>query len=183
MRAFGLKHTARELAAAERACRCCRGPACWRRGSGAAAEAATHRLSGHAQEHRGRRRHRHAALSASADELVEAFASRSSGWRAPIQGAGIFLEKYVEQARHIEVQIFGDGRGNVVALGERDCSVQRRNQKVDRGDARARLDAASQRRRSAGHRRAAGRGGRLPLGRHGRIRLRHRAAASSTSWR
>lgn len=44
--------------------------------------------------------------------------------------AGIFLEKYIEQARHIEVQIFGDGAGNVVALGERDCSMQRRNQKV-----------------------------------------------------
>jgi urea carboxylase len=44
--------------------------------------------------------------------------------------AGLFLEKYVENARHIEVQIFGDGRGEVVALGERDCSMQRRNQKV-----------------------------------------------------
>ncbi len=44
--------------------------------------------------------------------------------------AGVFLEKFVETARHIEVQIFGDGRGNVVALGERDCSAQRRNQKV-----------------------------------------------------
>ncbi|MGH8762455.1 MAG: urea carboxylase [Nitrosospira sp.] len=44
--------------------------------------------------------------------------------------ADLFLEKYVENARHIEVQIFGDGKGQVVALGERDCSMQRRNQKV-----------------------------------------------------
>jgi len=43
---------------------------------------------------------------------------------------GVFVEKFVERARHIEVQIFGDGRGEVVALGERDCSLQRRNQKV-----------------------------------------------------
>lgn len=43
---------------------------------------------------------------------------------------GIFLEKFVQHARHIEAQIFGDGQGKVIALGERDCSVQRRNQKV-----------------------------------------------------
>ncbi|MDB5992322.1 MAG: urea carboxylase [Herbaspirillum sp.] len=43
---------------------------------------------------------------------------------------GIYLEKFVQSARHVEVQIFGDGHGNVVHLGERDCSVQRRNQKV-----------------------------------------------------
>ncbi|MEQ1670811.1 MAG: 5-oxoprolinase/urea amidolyase family protein, partial [Hyphomicrobium sp.] len=43
---------------------------------------------------------------------------------------GVFVEKFVARGRHIEVQIFGDGKGRVVALGERDCSAQRRNQKV-----------------------------------------------------
>jgi len=43
---------------------------------------------------------------------------------------GVFLEKYIRTSRHIEVQIFGNGKGDIVVLGERDCSVQRRNQKV-----------------------------------------------------
>ena len=44
--------------------------------------------------------------------------------------AGVFIEKFVARARHLEVQIFGDGQGEVISLGERDCSLQRRNQKV-----------------------------------------------------
>ncbi|PNK70226.1 urea carboxylase [Pantoea sp. FDAARGOS_194] len=44
--------------------------------------------------------------------------------------AGVFLERCIDRARHVEVQIFGDGSGKVIALGERDCSLQRRNQKV-----------------------------------------------------
>jgi urea carboxylase len=66
----------------------------------------------------------------SEDQLAEAYASVDRLARANFKEAGIYLEKYVECARHIEVQIFGDGKGRVVALGERDCSVQRRNQKV-----------------------------------------------------
>ncbi len=50
--------------------------------------------------------------------------------RNNFKDAGIFIEKYIARGRHIEVQIFGDGKGNVVSLGERDCSAQRRNQKV-----------------------------------------------------
>ena len=61
---------------------------------------------------------------AGALEGVERLARKNFG------RGGVFLERYVERARHIEVQIFGDGSGKVIALGERDCSIQRRNQKV-----------------------------------------------------
>ncbi|KAK6198819.1 urea amidolyase [Scheffersomyces amazonensis] len=44
--------------------------------------------------------------------------------------SGVFLERFVENARHVEIQMFGDGYGKAIALGERDCSLQRRNQKI-----------------------------------------------------
>ncbi len=65
-----------------------------------------------------------------ARDLEESFAAVQRLAAGNFRNAGVFLEKFVARARHIEVQIFGDGRGQVVALGERDCSVQRRNQKV-----------------------------------------------------
>ena len=66
----------------------------------------------------------------SADELVPA-ASRARGEAETAFGDGtLYLEKYLEEPRHIEVQIFGDSHGNVVHLGERECSIQRRHQKV-----------------------------------------------------
>ncbi|WP_302478825.1 biotin carboxylase N-terminal domain-containing protein, partial [Burkholderia stagnalis] len=70
------------------------------------------------------------SLCRDAAQLAAAFESVVRLGSANFAHAGVYLEKFVEHARHIEVQIFGDGRGGVIALGERDCSVQRRNQKV-----------------------------------------------------
>jgi urea carboxylase len=63
-------------------------------------------------------------------DLVEGFSAVERLAKKNFSSGGVFLEKYIERARHIEVQIFGDGAGRVVALGERDCSAQRRNQKI-----------------------------------------------------
>ncbi|MCW5680359.1 MAG: urea carboxylase [Xanthobacteraceae bacterium] len=63
-------------------------------------------------------------------ELIAAFDGVKRMAQNFFKDTGVFLERYVDGARHVEVQIFGDGKGNVVALGERDCSLQRRNQKV-----------------------------------------------------
>jgi urea carboxylase len=65
-----------------------------------------------------------------ADELSAAFDSVKRLAQSNFSDGGVFLERFIADARHIEVQIFGDGTGNVLALGERDCSLQRRNQKV-----------------------------------------------------
>ena len=66
----------------------------------------------------------------SAQDLGDSFATVQRLAAGNFKNAGVFLEKFVARARHIEVQLFGDGRGTVIALGERDCSIQRRNQKV-----------------------------------------------------
>src|SRR5215470_14108750 len=63
-------------------------------------------------------------------ELRDAFESVARLSKANFGTAGLYVEKFVERARHIEVQIFGDGLGRIAVLGERDCSAQRRNQKV-----------------------------------------------------
>lgn len=65
-----------------------------------------------------------------ADELGAHFDAVKRLGENNFSDSGVFLEKYIERARHLEVQVFGDGKGDAIALGVRDCSVQRRNQKV-----------------------------------------------------
>ena len=66
----------------------------------------------------------------SAAELSDAFDAVKRLGQNNFSDSGVFIEKYIQRARHLEVQVFGDGHGEVLALGVRDCSVQRRNQKV-----------------------------------------------------
>ena len=63
-------------------------------------------------------------------ELTEAYDSVIRLAQSNFGNSAVYLERFVARARHIEVQIFGDGKGEVIALGERDCSTQRRHQKV-----------------------------------------------------
>ena len=67
------------------------------------------------------------------EDLIPFFESASSEASAAFGDGSVFIERFVETPRHIEVQIIGDGNGNVIHLWERDCSIQRRHQKVSDG--------------------------------------------------
>ena len=64
------------------------------------------------------------------EDLAEAFETAKSETKAAFGDDTMYMEKVIENARHIEIQILGDNYGNIIHLGERDCSLQRRNQKV-----------------------------------------------------
>src|SRR4051794_781471 len=64
------------------------------------------------------------------DELAHALATARAEARAAFGDGAVYLEKFLEKPRHIEIQVLGDGKGHAIHLGERDCSLQRRHQKV-----------------------------------------------------
>ncbi len=103
-------------------------------------------------------------------ELREHFDSVTRLSQANFKDGSLYIERYVCRARHIEVQIFGDGEGRVLALGERDCSLQRRNQKVVEETPAPNLPPELREHLFACARRL-GREGKLSLRRHGGIRV------------
>jgi propionyl-CoA carboxylase alpha subunit len=69
-------------------------------------------------------------IARSESELRDGFSGAQHEARASFGDDRIFLEKYIEEPRHIEIQVLGDAHGNIVHLGERECSIQRRHQKI-----------------------------------------------------
>ena len=69
-------------------------------------------------------------VARNATEMKSAFQTARAEGKSNFGNDEVYIEKYLQKPRHIEIQVFGDGKGNAVHLGERDCSLQRRHQKV-----------------------------------------------------
>src|SRR5262245_38399812 len=84
-------------------------------------------------------------IARSAAEVAEGFARARSEAKSSFGDDRVFIEKFIENPRHVEIQVLGDRHGNVIHLGERECSIQRRNQKVVEEAPSPLLDAATRR--------------------------------------
>ena len=84
-------------------------------------------------------------IARSASEVAEGFDRARSEAASSFGDDRIFIEKFIENPRHIEIQVLGDRHGNIIHLGERECSIQRRNQKVIEEAPSPLLDAATRR--------------------------------------
>jgi propionyl-CoA carboxylase alpha chain len=82
-------------------------------------------------------------IAHSAGEVAEGFARARSEAKSSFGDDRVFIEKFITDPRHIEIQVLGDKHGNVIHLGERECSIQRRNQKVVEEAPSPLLDAAT----------------------------------------
>ena len=82
-------------------------------------------------------------IAHSAGEVAEGFARARSEAKSSFGDDRVFIEKFIENPRHVEIQVLGDKHGNVIHLGERECSIQRRNQKVVEEAPSPLLDAAT----------------------------------------
>src|SRR6516162_7016380 len=88
-------------------------------------------------------------IARSASEVADGFERARSEARSSFGDERVFIEKFINDPRHVEIQVLGDKHGNVIHLGERECSIQRRNQKVVEEAPSPLLDAATRRRMGA----------------------------------
>ncbi len=109
----------------------------------------------------------------SPEQLAEALESAAREAEAGFGDGRVFAERFVERPRHVEIQLLADRHGNVVHLGERECSIQRRHQKVLEESPSPALDPELRARDGRGRRRLRA-GGRLRERRHRRVHARRR---------
>ena len=82
-------------------------------------------------------------LARSREDVAEGFARARSEAKSSFGDDRVFIEKFIVHPRHVEIQVLGDKHGHVIHLGERECSIQRRNQKVVEEAPSPLLDAAT----------------------------------------
>ena len=118
---------------------------------------------------------------ASPDEVERAFETARREGEAYFSDAAVYVERYLEDPRHVEVQVLADAHGNVIHLGERDCTIQRRHQKLVEETPSPAVDETL--RASGSARSQSTRPARSATARRARSRASSRAKASTSSSR